>query len=53
VENADLWLLPRIAFYPKTSVLTARTKVLLSSAGIHRPYAEEPSKAGLATILKS
>lgn len=53
VEDADPWLLPRIALYPKTSVLTARTKVLLSAAGIHGSHAEEPARVGLAAIVKS
>ena len=51
VEDANPWLLPRIALYPKTSVLSARTKVLLSCAGI-RLRAEERAEVELATLLK-
>lgn len=53
VEDGDLWLLPRIALYPKTSVLSARTKVLLGCTGIRRLRAEEPAEVGFATIAKS
>jgi peptidoglycan/xylan/chitin deacetylase (PgdA/CDA1 family) len=52
IDNADPWLIPRIPFYPKNSLLFARLKVMLHCCRIGRARTAETTEAGLACIPK-